>query len=467
MHATPNIGITLFGLVVLPAMVIVGALVLTRVARLLRGGCRTHTKPRPRGEFSAGMAALFTTAAICAVPLLLLVGYVRFGSLQNDSEVRTERGTRSEITVTRLVDVPAPPRLPELPLFRTPEAEFPEPHDGAAQESAEIADQPGESPAASEIRLQTADGKIVVVSLPAEIVEQLSADNRTRVLEALSEAVPAGIRRAYALVPLPSPVSDPVTGSVQQVLTLSRLEALVHAVAGVWNEPVTAEQTADSPDDSLHHTSPLLAELDEHQERPAWIDNPGHGRIVVRTEFVDASEPAAESLQPMLCSALLQAAEKSVERQAALDDSAVKLVAFSLSDAAFKRSVKETYARTETISTTAEGPKTLRRTYALVEFPDSVLNEAAASLRTGVQRNRTRALGLAIGFAWLTVVLLSFAVRAGNSQSKLLRLAGTPVLGLLMLPCVLAAAGMIIAMSQGEIPALQAQPAIHAIDTTP
>ncbi|MEZ6062155.1 MAG: hypothetical protein R3C19_17590 [Planctomycetaceae bacterium] len=460
MDARPEFTMNFAVLLLLTAVVVVGAIFVGGVRRL--AGRRRHDGPTGHlahrtSPWSGIVKALCITAALCVVFLLSA------GLFWVRTEMRTVEVSRHPASHESPFLSPDPfsivppdvpqPELPEFPATATSDTAS-----GLANANTPLAEFP-EEPApgvahGTEIAIETADGQIQRMTLPADLLDQLSGPDAALALESFRDSLPAGLQRAYALVPISATVSDPA--GVQQVLNFKRLRSLAETVGTVWTKVSQA-----STDRQMEQ---LLAELEAPQDQPAWIDNPGHGQIVVQTKFVDAAEPVEKVLQPILCQALLDDAARSIVRDFPLDSGWSKLLQVEMSDAVVRQSIRETFARNEVLRT-GEGPKPMRQTYALVEFPETVISDTSARLRSAVQINRTRALGVAIAASWLTIVLLTFAVRAGRSTSAIRRLFAVSLLGLLMLPCAGVAVGTVVAMTQGRIPPIQVQPMAYSVDS--
>ena len=67
-----------------------------------------------------------------------------------------------------------------------------------------------------------------------------------------------------------------------------------------------------------------------------------------------------------------------------------------------------------------------------------------------MQHNRMTAVCITVGILWLCAMLLSVVFRAGQSQSFLRKLATVPMIGLLVIPCVVMFIAMTGAMLNGE-----------------
>ena len=105
----------------------------------------------------------------------------------------------------------------------------------------------------------------------------------------------------------------------------------------------------------------------------------------------------------------------------------------------------------------------MRKTYALVEFTPETEHQAVQHLTQVLQHQRMIAVGVVAVGAWGFVFLTSILMRARRTKGKF-RMITVPVIGLLIIPCVVAVAGTITGMMNNEIHRIQEHPAHIAID---
>lgn len=271
-----------------------------------------------------------------------------------------------------------------------------------------------------------------------------------------------GLKRAYAMIPLPATGSSAMPPAVMEALNPTTLRSLLspealHILASTLSKIVTPPQAVELPE-KIQTESPdeeLVAELDEVivvDEPPhvlaSWISSPGVGQVVVKSEFLEAKIDEEDALRESIVSAF----KDCVGRQAAQEFGAAadwqKLVDVSLTDQALRSCILSTDARTEVIQT-SEGAHPMQQTYALVQFPEQMEQQVLGQIRTALRENRLMTLCVSVGVLWLAAILFSAACRFSQGGSLLRTLATFPVMALLILPCMLVFAFMVGAMIKG------------------
>jgi hypothetical protein len=101
------------------------------------------------------------------------------------------------------------------------------------------------------------------------------------------------------------------------------------------------------------------------------------------------------------------------------------------------------------METTVEGPKSIRKYYALLEFPESIDQAALGALRQSVQRERIGGMAAVIACAWLSIVSTGFGVQLWRRGTRLRRMVAVPILTVVAVPLAAAAVGLTAALSSG------------------
>lgn len=298
-------------------------------------------------------------------------------------------------------------------------------------------------------------------------------------LKALHSKLPEKIRRTYALIPLTAPgypvsaadrslqaaevlqaVAASLIAAAEKHAAAAKVEAAASQVAAevaaqtakldAAAKAQVAEAATSSPPPEAETTdsaSPVVAEAEEDRI-PTWLQNPDGGRVVVETPFQPVSEDNAEAIRTAVNEALLVHLRERTDQTLKPVQDWDQFVHVSLTPEAAKKCVVATYDRKEVIST-REGPKTLRRTMALIEFPEDVDNAALAAIRKSVQRHRIGGVVSATGFAWLAVMTGGLLIRFGRRGGRVRKLIAVPAFAVITVPLLMAAVGMTVGMSAG------------------
>jgi len=277
------------------------------------------------------------------------------------------------------------------------------------------------------------------------------------------------LHRFYAMVPLSTSGPQAVPPVLREALSPVALRQVlqpdnIKLLAGVLLEVLERRDgTASSAADSSHAASqPLLAasavaaELDdvfvpatESEYRPAmWVEQPGVGQVVVESEFLEASTPAEEALRDSVLEALHQDVDRAVRRTLGPKVDWQALIRLSATDEAIRRCIISTDKRTEVIET-AEGAKSMQKTYALVEFPETMTQQILRDVESELRINRLLGLCVGVALLWVMAILFSAACRATQHGPLFRKLAAFPLLALLLLPCLLAFTFVLGAMISG------------------
>lgn len=288
----------------------------------------------------------------------------------------------------------------------------------------------------AETNLDGESSKLMLVLL----LSHDALENGAEILDAVQQALPAQIRDAYTLVPLPNTVTEAVPGNLHKAFSLGQMEAMVQTFAHLW-----PSSSADTSDESAQ-----IAELAHQDVLPTWIENPPDGQMVVMSEFVAENVPQEDALRPAITRALLTRADTRSPKRKASDVPVHKRMEVQLTNQAMERSIRKRFVRTEVLTTPA-GPAPMRRTYALVEFPEELERRTAHVVQKSEQRNRLLAVCATVVSGWLTLVFLAAAIRVWRSDSAFRKLIVTPTLGLLTIPFAVGFTVLISMMMDGQI----------------
>ena len=290
-----------------------------------------------------------------------------------------------------------------------------------------------------------ADSEMLMLPLSNQVLVELIGAEGARAIEDLNASVPPELRQAYAMIP----ILGPGQSAVGPVLRDTVGPAIEH---GLGDDGLKKLESAVSELIAAAKTRHLLtAEAAEQEEyvAPDWVNNPADGYIVVESEFAELSTDSKDNLRPAIEEALQERVSELVSKQFGTDGGWARLMNVSVTDAAIDDCIVETSERTTVIETSVGGVP-MRRTYALVNLPDTLQDDLAKEVRKSLQHNRMTAVCITVGILWLCAMLLSVVFRAGQSQSILRKLATVPMIGLLVIPCVVMFVAMTGAMLNGE-----------------
>ena len=289
---------------------------------------------------------------------------------------------------------------------------------------------------ASSLRIEQTDhGNMLVLPLSASILETYLGPEGTAALESLSNAVPPEFRQAYALVPIPGAMGDAVPGLHALATTIA------HLTQAASTDPAKAG-AADGPEDS----ETPLAEAPA-AERPAWIDQPPDGQIVVRGEFQETQKLAQAQLANEITRVLVAEATEALGAA----ESGVVPVRLTLSDDAVAVSIRDRFAE-EVPLTLGTGPKRMFRTSALVEFPEGIRTKAERHVQHSLQQQRAWTVGVTAVSLGLLVMLAAGLMHLAGRSSRFVRWTGVPLVTLLMLPAVAVSSRLIHRVVVNENP---------------
>ena len=170
------------------------------------------------------------------------------------------------------------------------------------------------------------------------------------------------------------------------------------------------------------------------------------GQVRVSSIFEEPSVSTVDALRPAIEIALRDEAKKWLKSEGLWSDGdAMRLVDFKLSDALIEESIQQTRVQYQEIDSAVEGDIPLQKTHATVQFPNWVRQRTTREVRTALQESRTKILGIAIGGAWLAVLLLGLTIRVTRGSSVLKKVFVLPVMGLAIFPAI----GLFVEMSFG------------------
>ncbi len=291
---------------------------------------------------------------------------------------------------------------------------------------------------------KAAGSDVVVFQLSEGVVQQLLGESGRELLQSFNSELPERIRQTYALIPLTPPVGSAVS-PVKPLLAAGGLESLANSLVSLVDiaEPRTQSQPGEA-------RPVVLATAPETRPMPDWVKKPDGRRIVAETEPFVTGEDARRPLTGAINKALadhLKTVTESIEPALREQSRFVKL---ELSEIAAQKCVVDTFERFEVLDTAAEGPKSMTKLYALLEFPEAVDNAAIQELRRSAQRDRIAGLGFVLGCAWLSIASAGSGIRLWRKGTRLGRWSSVPVFVAISVPLLAVAVGTVVALSRGE-----------------
>ena len=291
---------------------------------------------------------------------------------------------------------------------------------------------------------KAAGSDVVVFQLSEDVVQQLLGESGRELLQSFNSELPDRIRQTYALIPLTPPVGSAVS-PVKPLLAAGGLESLANSLVSLVD--IAEQSTESQPGEAL---PVVLATAPKTRPMPDWVKKPDGRRIVAETEPFVTGEDARRPLTGAINKALadhLKTVTESIEPALREQSRFVKL---ELSEIAAQKCVVDTFERFEVLDTAAEGPKSMTKLYALLEFPEAVDNAAIQELRRSVQRDRIAGLGFVLGCAWLSIASAGFGIRLWRKGTRLRRWSSVPVFVAISVPLLAVAVGTVVALSRGE-----------------
>ncbi len=279
---------------------------------------------------------------------------------------------------------------------------------------------------------ESSNGDVVVFQLSEEMLRQMLGDSATEMLQTFNAQLPGGIRQTYALIPLSSPVGATVP-QVQPLLAASGLSSLADSLVSILNP---TESAPDSKTTDMPAGQSAVTPETELQDKPAvdeipdWTDSPQSDQLVAETEalFGDTDDQTAldRAVSRTVLAAILQSESSDVRQLKPRAES----VSLQLSPQTVQRCIVKRFTRTETLETGAEGQKSFRVLYALVEVPEDIQQKIISAMAGDLRKTRTIELGTSVAGIWLAATLLTTGLRCWQSGTRLRRWLAIPLFGL-------------------------------------
>lgn len=279
---------------------------------------------------------------------------------------------------------------------------------------------------------ESSNGDVVVFQLSEEMLRQMLGDSATEMLQTFNAQLPGGIRQTYALIPLSSPVGATVP-QVQPLLAASGLSSLADSLVSILNpiESAPDSNTREVPA-GLSAATQETASPDKPvvEEIPEWIGAPQSNQMVAETEavFGDTDDQAAldRAVSRTVLAAILQSESGDVRQLKPRAES----VSLQLSPQTVQRCVVKRFTRTETLETGAEGQKSFRVLYALVEVPEDIQRKIISAMAGDLRKTRAVELGTSVAGIWLATTLLATGLRCWQSGTRTQRWLSISLFGL-------------------------------------
>ncbi len=297
------------------------------------------------------------------------------------------------------------------------------------------------------------NGDVVVIQPSDEMVRQILGAAGQDLLKSFNSRLPGRIHQTYALIPLTPPVGSTVP--VNPLLAAGGLKTIANSIVAFVDSVESAAALAgpDVPTAALPaEAGSELTVQPEIPVTPKWMNEADGRRIVVKTKPILAGDDGEVQLTVAINEALAaHVQEVTATMNSTLHDQA-NFVCLELPQVTARKFVVDSYDREESLDTETEGPQRFKIRYALLEFPEAVDQMAVRKIRESIQQDRIFGLGIVVGFAWLGVCSAGIGIRQWRKGTRLRRIAATPVFAVIALPTLLAAVGMIVALSTGEVP---------------
>ncbi len=297
------------------------------------------------------------------------------------------------------------------------------------------------------------NGDVVIFQPSDDMVQLLLGVGGQEMLKSFNSELPGRIRQTYALIPLTPPVG--ATVPVKPLLAAGGLESIANSIVSL------VEQSKDVISDRnlAVDSAALPAESDGRltvapliRPTPDWIEHPDGRRIVVETKAILSGDDVEAPLDAAINKALERHIASVTETMNPALHNQARIVRMELPRAAAKKCIVDSFDRWEMMSTETEGEESFLIRYALLEFPEAVDQMAVRQIRQSIQKDRIASLGVVVGCVWLSIFSAGFGIHQWRKGTKLHRLAAAPVFAVITIPTLLAAAGMVVALSQGNVP---------------
>jgi hypothetical protein len=296
------------------------------------------------------------------------------------------------------------------------------------------------------------NGRIVVLQLSDAAVERLMGTAGQEWLRDLRDKLPEELRDSYALIPLAATVGTTAPAAARPFATADRIQAALTAMASMLPGGPTptvnsdvSEHRSDSSTTAVANAADSLAP----SRPPKWMKETEKQQVLVETEFGEENHNSKLELSKAVHTAFMKHLADVIPANDRYSRNWYRMVTLKLSDSVLTECVVDTYQKVQVIET-AEGPKIMQKTVALVEFPDSIDASALTAVRDATQRQRTGIIALSVGLAWVGLVMATVGIRVGRRKSWLGRFVITPVF--LIAAATMGGAGIFLvgASSAGE-----------------
>lgn len=341
-------------------------------------------------------------------------------------------------------------------------------------------------------RSAASQSDIVLLRLSPQTLAQIAGTKDSEMISKLAEGLPElrdQIRGTYALIPLYAPGS-PLSPASRPVATMEGLRKLVSALSTVVvvnpeasahvqsvgantatrqkdaevsaavevrteTEPLSAGDTAEmaeAPESVVTNAAkripPMPKPPGEPRLTPTWLRNPEGGRRVVETSFVPASDQSPTALNEAVSRALQDHLAEQTDQVLKPGTEWNRLIHLSLSEDTVATCVVDTFEQEEVIRT-SEGLIPMRKTFALVEFPETVDNAAMAVIRESVQQQRIGVVGVVLGIFWAAALITGLMIRLATGGSRWRKALAFCGLLIIPLPMILCSIGFAITAFRG------------------
>ncbi|MFN9718573.1 MAG: hypothetical protein ACK58L_07760 [Planctomycetota bacterium] len=287
-------------------------------------------------------------------------------------------------------------------------------------------------------------------------------------LSNLKAQLPAGVKVAYALVPLTAPV-DSAVAPVKPLLAAGSLQTLANQMVTLL-EPFRTQPTAETARTSASSGASNNTGSNGNSDgpEPAWVRNPDGGRLTIQTRPVFTGDDPDQAVANAISEAYKVHAAQHFQ---ALDPALVSMIErvdLRLDDSAVRLCLAEKpFSRKEQAKFGQEGEKPFEIIYALVQFPEAVDKVAESKIREALQQDRLLALGLAVGCAWISTLSVGGAIRTGTRGTGLRRFVVSFPFAAIATFALVGAIFVIIAAGRGTglpVSAASEEPLVISID---
>jgi hypothetical protein len=291
---------------------------------------------------------------------------------------------------------------------------------------------------------ESANGNVVVFQPSDEMVQQILGAAGQDLVKSFNSELPGRIRQTYALIPLTPPMGSTVP--VQPLLAAGGLEKIANSIVSIVErtEPTSSIVAAEAEN--------VVVAESETRMIPDWVNKTDGRRIVTHTKPILPGDDSDAALTIAINEALAEHVDAITSTMNPDLHQKAQFVRMELTQATAKKYVVDTYERLETMETATEGSKPFRVLYALLEFPEKVDQMAVRQIRNSIQQDRILGLGIVIGFAWLSVCSTGLGIRQWRRGTSLRRFTSIPVFAVIAIPALLISAGVVFAMSNGDLP---------------